>query len=208
MSARPNKRSAGKTVAAARTTTPPKVAVPTASKKSTPVKRNRSSTTFDLNSVVSDISSTFTKGLNRPLVLLSVVCVVALVVTHNADFSSGVVGKWIAEKSTTNSLALWVHQNQVRFLGLAVFLPAVLDTPDNVRMAVALASCFWVMLIPAVSIYEYVIQALALHTYFRVQLQNSRIFILITVGVLYFFGHITLNPSDGSGAQTVNTTAA
>lgn len=208
MSAAPRKRSAGKNVAAARSTTSQKVAVPTASKKSTPAKRNRSNTMFDLNSVISDISSTFTKGLNRPLVLLSVVCVVALVVTHNADFSSGVVGKWIAEKSASNSLALWVHQNQVRFLGLAVFLPAVLDTPDNVRIAVALSSCFWVMLIPAVSIYEYVIQALALHTYFRVQLQNSRIFILMAVGVLYFFGHITLSPPSTPGALAPNTTSA
>nr|AQM55316.1 hypothetical protein 3 [Negev virus] len=207
MSAAPRKRSAGRTVAAARSTTSQKVAVPTAPKKSTPAKRNRSNTMFDLNTVISDISSTFTKGLNRPLVLLSVVCVVALVVTHNADFSSGVVGKWIAEKSASNSLALWVHQNQVRFLGLAVFLPAVLDTPDNVRVAVALASCFWVMLIPAVSVYEYVIHALALHTYFRVTLQNSRIFILLAVGVLYFFGHITLSPPSTPGALAPNSTS-
>nr|UZH43544.1 hypothetical protein 3 [Negev virus]UZH43559.1 hypothetical protein 3 [Negev virus] len=207
MSAAPRKQSAGRTVAAARTTTSQKAAAPTAPKKSTPAKRNRSNTMFDLNTVISDISSTFTKGLNRPLVLLSVVCVVALVVTHNADFSSGVVGKWIAEKSASNSLALWVHQNQVRFLGLAVFLPAVLDTPDSVRVAVALASCFWVMLIPAVSIYEYVIQALALHTYFRVTLQNSRIFILLTVGVLYFFGHITLSPPSTPGALAPNSTS-
>ncbi|QBR99596.1 hypothetical protein [Manglie virus] len=189
MSARQGKQSSGKIVAAARTTTK-KPAARTVSRNSATPKRPN--TTFDLNSVVADVTSTFTKGLNRPLVLLSVVCVVALVVTHSTDFSSGVVGKWIADKSTTNSLALWVHENQARFLGLAIFLPAVLDSPENVRVAVTLASCFWVMLIPASSVYEYVIQALALHTYFRVQLQNSRIFILLVVCVLYFFGHITL----------------
>lgn len=206
MSSQQSKPSAGKVVAAARTTTTKKPVARTASKKSP--KSKRTDTTFDLNSVVADVTSTFTKGLNRPLVLLSVVCVVALVVTHSTNFSSGVVGKWIAEKSTSNSLALWVHENQARFLGLAIFLPAVLDTPENVRVAVTLASCFWVMLIPASSVYEYVIHALALHTYFRVQLQNSRIFILLAVGVLYFFGHITLASNSAASSPVAANSSA
>nr|AQM55319.1 hypothetical protein 3 [Ngewotan negevirus]AQM55321.1 hypothetical protein 3 [Ngewotan negevirus]AQM55324.1 hypothetical protein 3 [Ngewotan negevirus] len=205
MSSRQSKSSAGKVVAAARTTTTRKPVAPIVSRKSAAPKRPN--TTFDLNSVISDITSTFTKGLNRPLVLLSVVCVIALVVTHSTNFSSGIVGKWIADRSTTNSLALWVHENQARFLGLAIFLPAVLDSPENVRVAVTLASCFWVMLIPASSVYEYVIQALALHTYFRVQLQNSRIFILLLVGVLYFFGHITLTPNPAASSPAATNTS-
>lgn len=204
MSSRPQKKSPGKTVAAARTITPRKRAAPIAPKN---LRRPKQNLGFDLNAVVSDITTTFTKGLNRPLVLLSVVCVCALVVTHSSDFTSGVVGKWISEKSSTNSAALWVHQNQARFLGLAIFLPAILDTPDSVRVAVSLASVFWVMLIPAASIYEYVIQAFALHTYFRVQLQNSRILILLTVGVLYFLGHITLSPTSPLTASAVNGSA-
>ncbi|AYL60137.1 hypothetical protein [Ying Kou virus] len=147
---------------------------------------------FDLNKVFSDVSSTFVAGLNQPLVLLTLVLVAALVFTHVNDFSSGVVGKWVSEKSATNSLALWVHQNQVKFLGLAIFAPAVLDSPSRLRVPLALASVFWVMLVPQASIYEYAIQAVALHTYFRVKLQNSRILIILSVAALYFFGHMSL----------------
>lgn len=159
---------------------------------------------FDLNKVVSDISSTFLAGLNKPLVLLTLVLVVALVFTHVNDFSSGVFGKWVAEKSANNSLALWVHQNQIKFLGLAIFAPAVLDSPDKIRLALALACVFWVMLVPQASVYEYAIQAIALHTYFRVRLQNSRVFILLIVAALYFFGHITLSGTS-SGTVTTNS---
>ncbi|QOK99943.1 putative virion membrane protein [Mekrijarvi negevirus] len=164
------------------------VRVPKAPKRPTVV----SGTGFDLNKVVSDVSSTFISGLNKPLVLLTLVLVVALVFTHVNDFSSGVVGKWVSDKSASNSLALWVHQNLVKFLGLTIFIPAVLDSPEKLRVALALACVFWVMLVPQASIYEYAIQAIALHTYFRVKLQNSRVFILLVVAALYFFGHITL----------------
>ncbi|ALP32038.1 hypothetical protein AT157_gp3 [Daeseongdong virus 1] len=167
-------------------------------KKPTPAKEAG----FDLNKVVSDISSTFLAGLNKPLVLLTLVLVVALVFTHVNDFSSGVLGKWVAEKSANNSLALWVHQNQMKFLGLAIFAPAVLDSPDKIRLALALACVFWVMLVPQASVYEYAIQAIALHTYFRVRLQNSRVFILLLVAALYFFGHITLSGTPGGTPVT------
>lgn len=190
MSTAKTKRTPGKIVAAARPV-PKKPTAPASSPKRQP-RSSKVEASFDLNSVVADVTSTFTKGLNRPLVLLSVVCVIALVVTHSSDFTSGVLGKWVAEKSTTNSLAKWVHENQARFLGLVIFLPALIDSPENVRVAVALASVFWVMLIPAASIYEYVVQAFALHTYFRVRLQGSRVLILVIVGVLYLLGHITL----------------
>nr|QIN93578.1 MAG: hypothetical protein [Daeseongdong virus 1]UYE93749.1 MAG: hypothetical protein [Daeseongdong virus 1] len=170
------------------------------SKKLTPVKEIG----FDLNKVVSDISSTFLAGLNKPLVLLTLVLVVALVFTHVNDFSSGVFGKWVADKSASNSLALWVNENQKKFLGLAIFAPAVLDSPEKIRLALALACVFWVMLVPQASVYEYAIQAIALHTYFRVRLQHSRVFILLVVAALYFFGHITLSGIP-SGTITTNS---
>nr|UUV42190.1 MAG: ORF3 [Utsjoki negevirus 1] len=174
--------------------------------KPTPVRDS----SFDLNKVVSDISSTFVAGLNKPLVLLTLVLVVALVFTHINDFSSGVVGQWVAEKSATNSLALWVHKNQVKFLGLAVFAPAVLDSPERIRIPLALCSVFWVMLVPQASIYEYAIQAIALHTYFRVKLQNSRLLIILAVAALYFFGHITLTTPPGKTivSPAANSTVA
>nr|AIS40883.1 hypothetical protein 3 [Brejeira virus] len=195
------KQSSGTRVSAARNTTPTKVVV-----RNVPKKTEVSS--FDLNKIVSDVSSTFLNALNRPMVLLSLVMVVALVFTHQSDFSSGALGKYVAERAETNSLAKWVHENQTKFLGLAIFTPAVLNTPDKVRVVIGLATLLWVMLVPQASVVEYVLQALALHSYFRVKLQHSRLFIMAVVVLLYFMGYLTLVKSPGFDAGTVNKTNA
>nr|AQM55327.1 hypothetical protein 3 [Piura virus]AQM55330.1 hypothetical protein 3 [Piura virus]AQM55333.1 hypothetical protein 3 [Piura virus]AQM55336.1 hypothetical protein 3 [Piura virus]AQM55339.1 hypothetical protein 3 [Piura virus] len=192
-------RSPGAVVSAARNTTPKRAVV-------RPAPKRTQDSSFDLNKIVSDVSSTFFSALNRPLVLLSLVMVVAFVFTHQSDFSSGAVGKYVAERAETNSLAKWVHENQFKFLGLAIFAPAVLNSPEKMRVVLGLATLLWVMLVPQASVLEYVLQALALHSYFRVRLQQSRLFIMVVVVFLYFMGYLTLVKSPDQQVPSGNGT--
>nr|AQM55438.1 hypothetical protein 3 [San Bernardo virus]AQM55441.1 hypothetical protein 3 [San Bernardo virus] len=162
---------------------------------------------FDLNKITADITSSFMNGLNKPLVLLTLVVVVALVFTHKSDFSSGSVGKWITDNADKNSFASWVSKNEMKFLGLMIFVPAIVDSPAAIRVTLALACVFWVLLVPQASVFEYAVQAIALHTYFRVRLQNSRFLIILFVAAMYFLGYITVTQPPIAATQPSGETS-
>nr|QVG74711.1 hypothetical protein 2 [ssRNA positive-strand virus sp.] len=143
------------------------------------------------NDVMDDIINSFVLALNRPIVLVVLLCVVAVVYTHHTQFDTGVIGQWI-KKNHNNALAIWIKDNSMKFLGLLIFLPTVLDSPQKVQPLLFGASFFWVLLVPEASIYEYVVQSIALHTYFRVKLQKSRLVIILFVVFVYFAGFWTL----------------
>nr|UCD53732.1 MAG: hypothetical protein 2 [Virgaviridae sp.] len=165
----------------------PVIVRPSAPKKSNkPVKKSK-----NYSDVVDDILNSFVLALNRPIVLVVLLCVFAVVYTHRTQFDSGVIGQWI-KKNHDNALAVWVRDNSMKFLGLLIFLPTVLDSPQKVQPLLFGASFFWVLLVPEALIYEYVIQSIALHTYFRVKLQKSRLVIILFVVFVYFAGFWTL----------------
>lgn len=149
--------------------------------------------TDDFSLVFQDICRTITSAINRPIVLIVLLCVTALIYTHSDDFSSGVVGQWLSSESSRNShLLKWLSENQMKFLGLLAFLPTVIDSPKDVQGILAIGSLFWVMLIPESSVYEYIIQSFCIHTYFRVRLQKTRTVLIIFVIVAYFAGFWTV----------------
>lgn len=148
-------------------------------------KSNNYSDVFD------DILNSFVLALNRPIVLVVLLCVVAVVYTHHIQFDTGVIGQWV-KKNPNNALAIWIRDNSMKFLGLLIFFPTILDSPQKVQPLLFGASFFWVLLVPEASIYEYVIQSVALHTYFRVKLQKSRFVIILFVAFVYFAGFWTL----------------
>lgn len=173
---------------------------PTVSTVSKPVrvvvKAQRASSqkmdSMNLDNLFGDITKSLTSSLNRPVVLLSAFLVLALVVTHNSSFSDGFVGKWVSQNKN-NSFAQWIGKNENKFIGMAIFLPTVLDTPRNLQLMIAICSVIWIILIPSVGLIQYGIQSFALHTYFRVRYQNTRIFIIICVAFSYYLGWLSLS---------------
>nr|QVG74702.1 hypothetical protein 3 [ssRNA positive-strand virus sp.] len=161
------------------------------------VSSRRRATADDFSLIVQDIIRTVTAAINRPIVLIVLLCVTALIYTHADDFSSGVVGKWLSDEKIRDShLLKWLSENQMKFLGLLAFLPTIIDSPKNVQAMLAIGSLLWVMLIPEASVYEYVIQSFCVHTYFRVRLQKSRVVIIAFVIFAYFAGFWTV-PRNG-----------
>lgn len=145
----------------------------------------------DYTDILEDIFNSLVLALNRPIVLIVLLCVVAVVYTHHTHFDSGLIGKWVKANSS-NSLAIWIKDNVMKFLGLLIFIPTILDSPSKTQPLLFATAIFWVMLIPEASIYEYVIQSFALHTYFRVKLQKTRLTLIIFVIIAYFAGFWTL----------------
>lgn len=145
----------------------------------------------DYTDILEDIFNSIVVALNRPIVLIVLLCVIAVVYTHHTHFDSGLIGKWVKANST-NSLAIWIRDNVLKFLGLLIFIPTILDSPSKTQPLLFATAIFWVMIIPEASIYEYVIQSFALHTYFRVKLQKTRLTLLIFVIIAYFAGFWTL----------------
>lgn len=144
---------------------------------------------YDFSQTLSDISQSLARGLNRPLVLLTVVIATAVILTHQTDFNSGFLGSYISQGvRNNNTLALWINKNSDKFLGLVIFAPSIIDSPRSVQLLLALSVVLWVMIIPQASIFEYLIQSIALHTYFRVNNKSTRIFIIIAVIVAYIGG--------------------
>nr|QVG74718.1 hypothetical protein 4 [ssRNA positive-strand virus sp.] len=150
--------------------------------------------TDDFSLVFQDITRTITTAINRPVVLIVLLCVTALIYTHHDDFSSGVIGQWLAQSGSAQEshLIKWLSENQMKFLGLLAFLPTVIDSPKTVQGMLAVGSVLWVMLIPESSVYEYIIQSFCIHTYFRVRLQKSRTVIILFVIFAYFAGFWTV----------------
>nr|QVG74714.1 hypothetical protein 2 [ssRNA positive-strand virus sp.] len=164
---------------------------PTTRAQRKPSRRAKSTDDFSL--IFQDITRTITSAINRPIVLVVLLCVTALIYTHSDDFSSGVVGQWLSSESSRDShLLKWLSENQMKFLGLLAFLPTVIDSPKDVQGILAVGSVLWVMLIPESSVYEYIIQSFCIHTYFRVRLQKSRTVLIIFVIVAYFAGFWTI----------------
>nr|UEP18264.1 MAG: hypothetical protein 3 [Virgaviridae sp.] len=156
-----------------------------------PTRRRNNSDDFSL--VFQDITRTVTAAINRPVVLIVLLCVTALIYTHADDFSSGVIGKWLShQQPQSGHLVRWLFENQMKFLGLLAFLPTIIDSPQNVQGILAIGSVLWIMLIPESSVYEYVIQSFCIHTYFRVRLQRSRLVIVAFVIIAYFAGFWTV----------------
>lgn len=168
----------------------PRVAQPM---KVKPKKSSKSPDSYDLNRVFSDIANTVTRGLSNPLVLLTVALSIGVIMTHDFSAKKGFIYDTFNNRS--DSVSTWIVNHGKKFAGMLMFLPAVVDSPKSIRSVVALASFLWVMVIPEALASEYFIQALALHTYFKLNNNNSRITVLAIVGVAWFAGYIKLGKS-------------
>jgi len=147
---------------------------------------------FDLNGAISDISGALTRSLSNPTVLLTALAVLAVVVTQSTIFeATGVIGKWTTA-NPENPLAIWIVANKTKFVGLLIALPTVLASPKHLQVLLAIASFFWVIVVPESTVYQYLFQSLALHAYFRVSHPSSRTVIIAGTALAYYLGWIVV----------------
>lgn len=146
---------------------------------------------WTIDSGFTDILNSFTSSVSKPAVLLSIIAISAFVATHSTSFSTSVVGKWANDHKNT-TIGKWVSENDEKLLGLAVFAPAVLNSPNAIRVMLILCSFLWIILIPENSVYQYCLQSLALHTYFRVRNPKSRFLVIAVVALAYVAGFLVV----------------
>jgi len=182
-----------------------RIALRTAPFKSAIVKRvttiRKRTSTFDLNGAFADISSSLTSSLSKPTVLLAALAVLAVVVTNDTVFTAtGFIGKWTTA-NPENPLAIWIVANKAKFMGLLIAAPTIFAAPKSLQVMLAIASFFWVMIVPESTVYQYVFQSLAMHTYFRVKHPDSRMLIIVITAVSYYLGWIVLTPASTPPAE-------
>jgi len=119
--------------------------------------------------------------------------VLAVVVTSDTIFTTGFIGTW-TKANAENPVAIWITANSKKFLGLLVAAPTIFASPKNIQALLAVASFFWIMIVPESTVYQYLFQALALHTYFRVKNPDSRMIIIAATAAAYYLGWIVLTP--------------
>ncbi|QOJ43135.1 ORF3 [Nelorpivirus dungfly] len=144
---------------------------------------------FDIGDACDDIYTSLTSALNKPVLFILTALVSCVVLTHQTSFATSFIGK-IASQSD-NTVSKWIIANSSKFLGMLIFLPALYDLPKKIRPIASISTIFWTLLIPESSIYQYVVQSLALHTYFKVSRPNTRFLIILVVAVCYYFGWIS-----------------
>ncbi|APG77797.1 hypothetical protein [Wuhan house centipede virus 1] len=174
-----------RTVQRPRVVTRTRVVVPRQKTRNTP-----RSNYFDLNKVFTDISSTFTRALSNPLVLCTISIALGVILTHDFEKKNGYIYDTFKERN--DNISQWIVNNGKKFAGLLIFAPAVVDAPRNLRAVVALVSFLWVMIIPESKAAEYFLQSLALHTYFRLSNNNSKLMVLFMVVIAWFLGFLTV----------------
>nr|BBV14747.1 hypothetical protein 2 [Barley aphid RNA virus 1] len=155
------------------------------SQKSSKKKTSR----FDLNTILSDILTTFSKALVNPTVLLTFAIATSVIINHNFDSKTGYLYTIFSGKE--DGLSQWIYLNIRKLCGFSIFVPTIIDIPKDKRAIVAIATFLWVFLVPEYFFTEYIIQSLLLHTYFKVSLKNTRIVIVLCVVAAWFCGFMT-----------------
>lgn len=158
------------------------------SRAKTNVKQNTPKSRGEVEAVIADVRDSLVSSINRPIVLCVLSVIVMLIFTSGPNFSSGVLAPFI--KSSDTAAANWIRNNTNKFTGLLVFTPAVLDLPYSVRMPIAAFVVVWVMVIPEATVYEFFLQSILLHTFFRVRRVNTKIVTLAFMVLAYYFGYI------------------
>lgn len=146
--------------------------VPVAQNK---IKKKLVNKSFDFNEIFTDVLDSIKSVVNKPLVVLSIILVVAIVLTHSKSFDKGIVGKWVAEHKNSSTVAKWINDNNKKFLGMAIFVPTLMDLPKSVQVPVVVGTVIWTLLVPESGVYQYMVQAFCMHTFFKVKKSNSRI---------------------------------
>lgn len=138
---------------------------------------------------ISDILNTGTKLLDSPTSLLMIALVFVIIFTHAEDMSAG----WLADlvkHYPDNKLLQLIKQNFEKFIGIAIFASVLVDLPKTSgRLMAWVVTVAGVLIMPPYNAYQYALQALLIHAYFRVGLRKSRT-VLILLGLLVIFiGH-------------------
>nr|ABC86319.1 IP15837p [Drosophila melanogaster] len=148
------------------------------------------SSSSDFSKAIDEIFNTFSRPLANPTFLVTIVLTLGIFLTHDFYSKEGVLFDWLSNYD--NSFTTWVGQNAFKFAGLIIFIPAVIDIPKKNQVMLACLAFLWVMFVPESTVLEYAIQALALHTYFRVKTDNARFVVVLIVVVSYFLGFLSL----------------
>lgn len=148
--------------------------------------RQQRDVTYYLEKVGMELSRAFQQAMSNPLVFATIALAVIVVVSEITDLDSGPLKPWFPEASK-NKFIIWVRANIQKIIGIAVFLPVMVDLPRRSQLLILLIPIMLVLL-PKIPTVEYALLALLTHFFLHVNGAVTR-FLIILVGVaMYLFG--------------------
>ncbi|QRG34870.1 putative virion protein [Hibiscus yellow blotch virus] len=136
--------------------------------------------------VTEDLYRVISTFLVKPYVLVLYILVLLLLFGHLDADVEGVLEKLVREHPT-NIFFRWALENLFRVMGALVFLPVVLDLPEDRRLWVGGGVALILLLLPQRSIIEYVIYSLVFLVYTNAKSVKTRflVFVLALIALVY-----------------------
>lgn len=153
-----------------------------------------SSTSFDIGAAVSDALDILTKSMSNTYIIVSVLIVAIVVISHGPTLNTGPFRDYINNNKVNNTLLTWVDNNALKFYGFLTFFPALYSIPSASRTVASIATFLWVLLVPEYTVFEYIIQSIALYIFFKTNKMNTRTIVVIFTIVAYYLGYLALAP--------------
>ena len=174
---------------------PPVIVAPPAADLSKKTKKTKAKTKNKTKDFFEDLWTSFSTAFNSPHIIAVLIISVGVVVTHISDPQSGPLSGVISNlKNNTNteSLGNWLSENLVKFVGIIIFIPAVVSIPEKNRATIGILSLLWVYIIPEATYLQYSLQALVLVLFNRMKGSTHRMMLVGILVALYFLGNISL----------------
>lgn len=147
---------------------------------------------FSVSGAIDDITALIKRLSVDPIALVIGLITISFFVSAGPALTQGPIGAYL--QSSNNTISAWMIANPTKVYGLMAFAPSLYVIPAAYTYVATAAVVAWVFIIPQSSVYEYLIQSLAVMCYFKTSLSNTRLFLtLVTVGA-YWLGYIIISP--------------
>lgn len=165
-----------------------------------PSKMSKSSSGFDVGAAVSDAIDILTKSMSNTYIIASVLIVAVVVISHGPTLNTGPFRDYINTNKVNNTILTWIDSNALKFYGFLTFFPALYSIPSNTRTVATFATFLWVLLVPEYTVFEYIIQSVALYIFFKTNKMNTRTIVVLITIVAYYLGYLALAPASVTAA--------
>lgn len=145
---------------------------------------------FTFDRVGEELLRACSQALHNPMVLITILLAVVVVFSDVTDLDHGPLAHWFP-KDSTQPFVIWVRKNIQKIIGMAVFLPVVVDLPRRMMMLVVIIPLI-VVILPPVPTFEYALLAILTHFFLHVNGTVARL-VVIAVGVFLYLAGVILS---------------
>jgi hypothetical protein len=156
-------------------------------------KRKKDRLTSTIGGFATSLERTFLQIVKDPVVVLAFLAAIAIAVSYNSNPASSIVHSLVDSLNKyemSKPLGNWISTNIKKFVGFVIFLPSLFSVQGDYRVYLSAAIAVWVFFVDEISIWQYVLQCGLVLLYFRKELVNYRIIIILLGVFVWYSGHL------------------